>query len=271
MIEKLNMASFKNVLSERPRDANKGMFGHVLVIGSDKGFLGATQMAAISALRIGAGLASIATRVEHASLLLYPEIMMHGVSSPKDLKPLLARASVIVLGPGLGQSSWSKHLWKIAIKAKQPLVVDADALNLLSKKPHKNSHWILTPHVGEAARLLKTSPEDIQRNRENAVEALQKKFGGIAILKGHHTLIADENQIARCDAGNPGMSTGGTGDILSGVIGGLLAQGLPLLTAAKMGVFVHATAGDLAAKNGGERGMIATDLIPFLRQIINAF
>lgn len=269
MMEKLSESNFS--LPKRPHNAHKGMFGHVLVVGSERGFLGASQMAALSALRIGAGLASIATRPEHAAQLLYPEVMMHGVRTVKDVKPLLARATVIVLGPGLGQTAWSKLFWKIALKSSQPFIVDADGLNLLSKKPHKNSNWILTPHVGEAARLLKVSPADIQENREHAVKSIQKKFGGIVVLKGSGTLIADDKNIAQCDKGNPGMSTGGVGDVLSGVIGGLVAQGLPLFDAAKMGVFVHAKAGDLAAKNGGERGMIATDLIPYLRQLINAF
>lgn len=270
MMTKIDLKQFTKFLAPRPRDAHKGLFGHVLVAGSDYGFMGATQMAALAALRVGAGLVTVATRPEHTWNLLQPEMMCLGVRSAKNLKSLTAKATVVVVGPGLGQSSWAKQLLKTLFKVKKPMVVDADGLNLLALKPQKNANWILTPHAGEAARLLKTTVENIQSDREKAVCELQKKFGGIAVLKGHQTLIKGEDEkIFENTTGNPGMSSAGMGDILSGIIGGLLAQSLPLLEAAKLGVCVHGSAGDFAAKNGGERGMIATDLLPYLRQLMN--
>lgn len=270
MIEKLDFKQFTKYLAPRAKDSHKGLFGHVLVMGSDYGFMGATQMAALAALRVGAGLVTIATRPEHTFNLLQPEIMCHGLRSAKNLKTLTAKATVIVLGPGLGQSAWSKQLLKTVLKVKKPMIVDADALNLLALKPQKNANWILTPHLGEAARLLKTTVENIQRDRLHAVRELQKKFGGIVILKGPPTFIkGEDDKIFENVTGNPGMSSAGMGDILSGVLGGLVAQSIPLLEAAKLGVLVHGSAGDFAAKNGGERGMMATDLLPYLRQLMN--
>lgn len=270
-IEKLQLTQFAPYLKPRARDSHKGVFGHVLVVGGDYGFSGAVRLAAEAALRVGAGLVSVATRPEHAiSLnLVRPELMCHGINNIKELVPLLAKATVVVLGPGLGQSSWAKKIWARVLKSKKHLVVDADALNLLAKKRISYANWVLTPHPGEAARLLQMKGNILQQDRLSAAIALQKKYGGVAVLKGFGTLITADNGVtALCEAGNPGMATGGMGDVLSGVIGGLMAQGLSLSIAAKLGVLVHAAAGDLAAKKG-ERGMIASDLFPFLRQLVN--
>jgi hydroxyethylthiazole kinase-like uncharacterized protein yjeF len=270
-IETLKLAQFAHYLKPRQRDSHKGSFGHVLVIGGDDGFSGAPLLAAKAALRVGAGLVSVATRVAHANTLnlMCPEIMCHGINNAKELASLLIKATVIVLGPGLGQSSWAKKIVMHVVKSKKLLVVDADALNLLAKECIHYTDWVLTPHPGEAARLLHTTKEVIQSDRLTAVTELQKKYGGVSVLKGAGTLIAVENNpTALCEAGNPGMATAGMGDVLSGVIGGLVAQGIPLFIAAKLGVLIHAEAGDLAAKEG-ERGMIASDLFPYLRRLVN--
>lgn len=270
-IEKLQLTQFTQYLQQRPHDSHKGSFGHVLVVGGDYGFSGATRLAAEAALRVGAGLVSVATRPEHAiSLnLVRPEIMCHGVNNAKDLAPLLAEATVIVLGPGLGQSGWAKKILVRVLKSKKLLIMDADALNLLAKKRISYANWVLTPHPGEAARLLHTTTKAIQHDRLVAVTALQKKYGGVSVLKGAGTIVVTENEVpVLCEAGNPGMATAGMGDVLSGVIGGLAAQGIALSIAAKLGVLVHAEAGDLAAKEG-ERGMIASDLFPYLRRMVN--
>jgi len=260
----------ESLLSPRPRDAHKGLFGHVLVVGGDYGMGGAVRMAGEAALRVGAGLVSVATRLEHVAGIIAgrPELMCHGVKSPKDLQKLLQRATVIALGPGLGQSMWSKKLFAALVKAKQPKILDADALNLLAQNPHKRKDWILTPHVGEAARLLNCSREKIQQDRLAAVKALQNKFGGVIILKGAGTLVLAA-EVKICKAGNPGMASGGMGDVLTGVIAGLLAQGLDLAQAAEMGVCIHAMAGDLAAQERGERGLLAMDLMFYLQQYAN--
>ncbi len=272
MVEKMQLIQFAQYLKPRQQDSFKGSFGHVLVVGGDYGFSGAVRLAAEAALRVGAGLVSVATRSEHASSLnlMRSEMMCHGITHAKDLAPLLIKATVVVLGPGLGQSNWAKKILACVLKSKKLLIMDADALNLLAKKHINYVNWVLTPHPGEAARLLNTTTEAIQNDRLAAVLALQKKYGGVSVLKGSGTLIvAEDGKPALCGAGNPGMATAGMGDVLSGVIGGLVAQGISLFIAAKLGVLVHAEAGDLAKKEG-ERGMIASDLFPYLRRLVNS-
>lgn len=269
--KQLELADYQSYLSRRPLDAHKGLFGHVVVVGGDFGFSGAVMLAAHAALRVGAGKVSIATRPEQAMglNLTCPELMCHGIASSKYLRILLQKAQVILIGPGLGQSSWSKKLLAVVLKSKKPLVVDADALNLLAKKSLKRVNWVLTPHPGEAARLLHTTTEGVQEDRVSAVKKLHQTYKGVCVLKGKHTLVlGTDNVLTVCTAGNPGMATAGTGDVLSGVIAGLIAQGLPVTSAAQLGVLVHGLAGDLAAV-GGERGMMASDLLPYLRQLVN--
>lgn len=271
-IEKLNSAQIKAWLPKRQRDANKSDYGHVLVIGGDYGMGGAVRMAAEAALRVGAGLVSVATRPEHINIVsgIRPEIMCHSVETAQDLAPLLARATFIVIGPGLGKSEWAQELLARVLQAKQPKLLDADALNLLAQNPVCCENWILTPHPGEAGRLLDEATEAVQADRIKAVQALEKKYGGVVVLKGAGTLVQTEKaKPTICEAGNPGMASGGMGDVLSGVIAGLAAQGLSLENAAKAGVFLHACAGDLAAAEGGERGLLATDLLLHLRQLVN--
>jgi NAD(P)H-hydrate epimerase len=269
----------RDALPKRARDAQTGDFGHVLIIGGDYGMLGAVKMAAMACARVGAGLTTVATRVGYAGLIASstPEVMAHAIDKTATLKKLLKKATVIVIGPGLGQEAWSRQLLELALACDLPKVIDADALNLLSTQLYIGNRprslvgqYILTPHPGEAARLLKSKPEAIQADRLAALQALQAKWGGICVLKGAKTLIQGADAaVYACPVGNPGMATGGMGDVLSGVIGGLLAQGLSLEAAACVGVYVHGQAGDLAAQAGGERGMVATDLLPFLRQLVN--
>jgi len=262
---------------KRMRTAHKGQFGHVLVIGGEQGFSGAARMAAEAALRVGAGLVSVATRASHAGLVNsnQPELMVHGVDNAPDIEPLIAKATVIVIGPGLGLSPWAEALVTLASRSGKATVVDADALNVMAKSAQEqpsliNGKQVLTPHVGEAARLLKCSNEKINNDRFAAVSLLQQQYGGVCVLKGAGTLVADGRDITVVNTGNPGMASGGMGDILSGVIGGLIAQGFPLPLAAQEGVFIHGLAADLSAKRNGERGLLATDLLPFLRQLVNS-
>jgi hydroxyethylthiazole kinase-like uncharacterized protein yjeF len=271
VIEKLQLGAFLDKFSPRPRHAHKGMYGHVVVVGGDYGYSGAIRMAAAAALRVGAGLVSVATRPDIALMLnvTRPEIMCHGVNNKKSLLSLLEKATVVIVGPGMGLSKWAKQLLSAVLQSEKPLVVDADALNLLAMKPVAYADWILTPHPGEAARILKCSQTQIQQDRLQAIKALQHKMGGVSVLKGAGSLVlAPQESPVLCEAGNPGMATAGMGDILSGVIGGLLAQGFTLADAAKCGVLLHAMAGDLAAKEG-ERGMLASDLLPYLRYLVN--
>lgn len=274
-VKRLPETLFEQCLPARNKAAHKGNNGHVLIVGGDKGFAGAAALAAESALRVGAGLVSMATRPEHVAAIVArtPEVMVHGVRSGQELEPLVAQADVIVVGPGLGQSAWSEQLLQQVVGASVPLVMDADALNLLAAKrvirQRERDNWILTPHPGEAARLLQLSTAQIQTDRFAAVAALQKTYGGIVVLKGSGTLVKGEDENTYlCAAGNPGMATGGMGDVLSGVLGGLLAQDLSLEQASECGVLLHSTAADVAAKNG-ERGMLATDVVNELRAVVN--
>jgi len=258
-------------LPRRLRCTHKGDYGHVLIIGGEQGYSGAARLAGEAALRVGAGLVSIATRSSHASLinLNRPELMCHGVDTAEQLMPLLAKASVIAIGTGLGQSDWAIELLAAVLTLKKPLIIDADALNLLARKPAANPNWILTPHPAEAARLLNCSTANIQQDRFAAVSALQAKYQGTVVLKGAGSLIASSDTLAVSHTGNAGMASGGMGDVLTGVIAGLIAQGLTLQEAAQQGVYRHGKAADCAAQADGERGLLASDLMHYLRLGVN--
>lgn len=257
-------------LAARSPDAHKGQFGHVLLIGGDRGFGGAVLLSAQSALRSGAGLVSLATRSEHvpAALARLPEVMTQGVHSANQLMGLLAQASVLVVGPGLGQAAWGHSLLSAAANASQPQVWDADALNLLSKGGLSLPEGsVITPHPGEAARLLGLSTAEVQADRPAAARALSEKYAVVAVLKGAGTLIASpEGELACCDQGHPAMASAGLGDVLAGVIGALLAQGMSAFDGACLAVWLHATAGEQQGKLG--RGLAASDLIPAIRQLL---
>jgi hydroxyethylthiazole kinase-like uncharacterized protein yjeF len=192
------------------------------------------------------------------------------VRQAAELDPLLSRASVVLVGPGLGQDRWSRQLFERVVAAKLPLVVDADALNLLSRDPLSRDGWILTPHPGEAGRLLQWATSAVQQDRFAAVQQLVDRYKGVVVLKGAGSLISEGGGPVRlCDRGNPGMASGGMGDVLSGVLAALVAQGLSLFEAASAAVWLHGKAADLAAGESGERGLLAGDLMPFLRKLIN--
>jgi len=257
----------------RERDAHKGAFGHVLAIGGDSGMAGAIRLAGEAALRIGAGLVSIATQPEHIAALNAgrPELMAHGVGGIQELASLIERATVVAVGPGLGQRAWGHALWRTALIAGKAMVLDADALNLLAREPVAlPGQCVLTPHPGEAARLLGTDTKAIALDRFAAVRELAKRYQAVVVLKGAGTLIANAHgELSVCPWGNPGMASGGMGDVLTGVIAGLLAQGFDAWKAARFGVALHALAGDAAASTGGEAGLIASDLFMALRRLRN--
>lgn len=260
-------------LPPRPRDSHKGANGHVLCIGGDHGSGGAIVLCAQAALRTGAGLASVATRAAHVPALLarQPEAMAHAVESADALAPLFARASIIAIGPGLGQGAWGRAMLAAALAASKPLVLDADALNLLAAAPRAlPAGTILTPHPGEAARLLDSDIASVQGDRNAAALALLQRYGAVVVLKGAGTIVAAPGRIPRVvAAGNPGMATGGMGDLLTGVIAALRAQGLDAFDAASCGALLHAHAGDLAAREDGMRGLLPSDLLPWLHRCAN--
>ncbi len=269
-VDRINLDNLP-LLKPRLRAGHKGNYGHVLVIGGEQGMAGAVRLAAEAALRVGAGLVTVATRPGHVPGInaARPELLCRGLDDNSQLVPLLEAASVIAIGPGLSQTLWAVRLFSLVLESRLPLVVDADALNLLALEPLRRQNWVLTPHPGEAARLLDCSIKEIEADRFGAVAELHRRYGGAIILKGAGTLImTDSGRVALCDAGNPGMASGGMGDTLTGIIAGLLAQGLELEMAAKLGVCLHAAAGDRAAL-AGERGMLASDLLPYLRQAVN--
>jgi len=258
-------------LSPRPRGAHKGDFGHVLVIGGGPGMPGAARLCGEAALRAGAGRVSMATHPDHAALITAtrPELMSHGINGEMALSTLLENVDVVAFGPGLGQSDWARELYEVVVKSELPAVWDADALNLLAATPNSADNRIITPHPGEAASLLGSITADIQADRPAALEALTRKYGGTTVLKGAGTLISARSEVPFiCTAGNPGMAAAGMGDVLTGVVAALLAQGLPMSSAAAVGVELHARAGDLAAR-AGERGMLASDVISALQSVAN--
>lgn len=258
-------------LPRRRRTAHKGLSGHVLVVGGNLGMAGAALLAGRAALRAGAGLVTLATRAEHAAALVaaQPELMVHGVAAAEALRELVARADVIALGPGLGQDEWARAMFAHVLSSGRPLVVDADALNLLARVPQQRKDWVLTPHPGEAARLLAgSSSADVQSDRLAAHAALQSRYGGAIVLKGAGTIVSGE-PVGVCAHGNPGMAVAGMGDTLTGIIAAFVAQGLTPVDAAQCGVVAHALAGDRAAEHG-ERGLLPGDLIDALRAVVNS-
>jgi len=259
------------LLPARKPSSHKGHYGHVLLVGGEAGYSGAIRLAAQAAARSGAGLVSIATRKSHAALLSLqqPEIMSHGVESVEQLQSLLDKATVVVVGPGLGRSDWAHQLLDNVLAADLPVVIDADGLNLLADNSDARlENCVLTPHPGEAARLLKTTTQAIQHDRYAAIRQLYQQYGSTVVLKGSGTLVYAGSMVTVNTSGNPGMATGGMGDVLSGVIAGLIAQGQSLSQATQNAVWLHGAAADCAAESG-QRGLLASDLMPFIRQLVN--
>jgi ADP-dependent NAD(P)H-hydrate dehydratase / NAD(P)H-hydrate epimerase len=270
---RLTLADLEAVLPRRPRSAHKGSNGRLLLVGGGPGMAGAIRLAAEAALRVGAGLVYVATHPDNVPAVLAgrPEIICHGVTVARDLDELIAMADAAVLGPGLGQTPWARALHGRMVATELPLVVDADGLNLLAGAAASRGNWALTPHPGEAARLLGSSVGAVQQDRIAAARALARRHSAMTVLKGANTLVAapEDADIPRvCDRGNPGMATGGMGDVLSGVIGSLLVQSRSLAASVRAGVLLHALAGDSAARDG-ERGTLPSDLFPHLRKWAN--
>ena len=309
---RIDIHSVPKLLPPRRPSTHKGDCGHVLVVGGDVGYGGAALMAAEAAARSGAGTVSLLTRAAHVTAMLSrrPEIMVRAVEAPDDedsevVARMIARASVVVIGPGLGRSSWSAALLRLVLQEtgqRIPLVVDADALNLLAEKRAqlnelagglgrlsatgsaagsasglRRKNWVLTPHPGEAARLLGWSNEQVNADRFAAIRHLQEIWGGACLLKGAGSLLCFDasnaegasSSIELCTEGNPGMATGGMGDVLSGMIGAFMAQGLSPADSLRCGVCIHGESADLAAAAAGERGLLATDLLQHIGQLVN--
>lgn len=264
----------REALPPRVRTAHKGMHGDVLIVGGGYGMPGAARLAGEAALRSGAGRVTVATHPDNVAAIVSgrPELMCRGVRSEDEVAALMARADVVAIGPGLGQDEWARQLWRAATRTQTPLVIDADALNLLAAAPpaFNGTVRVITPHPAEAARLLECSTADIQRDRLSAADRLAQRYNCVAVLKGACSLIASQGALpVICDRGNPGMATAGMGDVLTGTLAALLAQLGDSRLAAQVAVWVHARAGDKAALEHGERGLIASDLFEYLRECVN--
>ena len=265
--------TLRAMLPAREPSDHKGRFGHVLLVAGGPGMGGAARLAGEGALRAGAGLVSVATHPEHAAALLSgrPELMVRGVRNAEDLAPLLERATVLAIGCGLGQDDWARELFAAVQASDLPVVVDADGLGLAAGAGASSAPRILTPHPGEAGRLLDRPSARVQADRLDALAALRRRYGGVTLLKGANTLVSGSGKPPWVvDAGNPGMATAGMGDVLTGLLAGLWAQ-FPASEPedlAAMAAFIHARAGDRAAV-AGQRGMIAGDLLDALRDGLN--
>ncbi len=276
LMRRIDEAEIAASLPRSPREAHKGTSGRVLVVGGGGGMPGTLRLAGTAALRVGAGLVSVAGAVENlvAVTAANPELIYLPTSHTSSLQEPMRAADVLAIGPGLGQGEWAQRLWAQTLASSAtPVIVDADALNLLASNPVKlPAHWIMTPHPGEAARLLGVQIPDVQRDRLGAVRELVARYGAVAVLKGAGTLVAsatgDTTEVFICERGNPGMATAGMGDLLTGVIAGLRAQIPDSAGAARVGVLVHALAGDSAAQ-GGQRGLVASDVLAELRGWVN--
>lgn len=272
-VRRLTKTKMRDLKPQRKPSMHKGDAGHLVVLGGDIHMGGAARLAGEAAYRSGAGLVSIGTHEAHSNCLhnSCPELIVYGVASLHSARELVEKGEVVAIGPGLGHDSWGRYLFHATIDLPLPLVVDADGLNLLADKPRKRDDWILTPHPGEAARLLKKDTADIQKNRFDAVRQICKQYGGVCVLKGAGTLIAVDgsDDIYLCNQGNAGMATAGMGDVLTGIIAGLLAQKLRLIDAACLGVWLHANAGDRVKETQGAIGMLASDLMPEIRVVLN--
>ena len=272
---RIDLACLAAALPPRPRDSHKGMFGRVLFIGGGAGMPGAVRLAAESALRAGAGLVTVASLPEHLVPITAtrPELMFHAVAEAADIDDVLHVFDVVAIGPGLGRSAWAQALIDRVFtrhRAGQRLVVDADALNLLAAGhgPQHCPDWILTPHPGEAARLLGTDTHALQSDRMAALEALCQRRGGTIVLKGSGTLVGRLGSTPRlCPLGNPGMAVPGMGDVLTGAVAGLVAQSADPMAGTVAAVYAHAMAGDRCAK-GGVRGILAGDVAQELRAVL---
>lgn len=270
VLRRIDTELLASLLPPRRRSAHKGQHGRVLVVG---GFAmpGAARLAGEAALRCGAGIVTVATSAEHIAPIVAgrPELIGSTVNSAAALERLLAAADAVAIGPGLGRGRRARRIHDAVVASARPLVLDADALTLLAEQPRQRNDWILTPHPGEAARLLSADTAAVQRDRLGSAQEIARRYGGVCVLKGAGTLVAAGHAPPWvCDRGNPGMATAGSGDVLTGIIAALLAAGCAPEQAAAGGVLVHARAGDRAAL-AGERGLIAGDLIAELRHCVN--
>ncbi|MCF6436030.1 NAD(P)H-hydrate dehydratase [Pseudoalteromonas sp. MMG022] len=261
--------SLLSQLKQRAEDSYKNSCGHVLVIGGNKGMAGAVRLAAEAALRSGAGLVSVATHPDSAASVLQGryELMVHGIDKADELELLMDKADVMVIGPGLGQNDWAKTVFEKSLSFEGPVVVDADALNMLASSHKHYAHAVLTPHLGEAKRLLADAQDVDPLSRFTLATWLATNYKATIVLKGPGSLVADTKRININRSGCSAMASAGMGDVLSGIIGALRAQGMESFAASSLAVYIHGLAAQIAAKEG-ERGLLASDLFVHIRRLL---
>jgi len=271
-IERILESSIQQALPRRARSSHKGDFGRVLIVGGGVGMPGAARLAGEACLRVGAGLVTVAVAPENVPAICAgrPELICLPLADAAGLDEPAAQADVIAVGPGLGRTPWARSALDTVLRCGKPLVIDADALNIIAEaRRSAREDWLLTPHPGEAGRLLGTKTDEIQRDRLTALDRLVERYGGTVVLKGAGTLVGAPGRTpALCERGNPGMATAGMGDVLTGTIAGIFAQCRDAWLAARVGVLVHAMAGDAAARSG-ERGLLAGDVARELHNCVN--
>ncbi len=264
-------------LKPRPKDSHKGLFGTVTIIGGAEGMIGAAVLAGRAALNMGAGCVHVGLLADKMPLvdMRMPELMLHGASDA--IKRISLGSGALVIGCGLGRSlPAQKHLYD-ALQLDVPLVLDADALNLIAQRPDlramlhgRKAPSVFTPHPGEAARLLACSAEDIQKDRPAAVRELARRLGGSVVLKGANSLCVTRNgKLHLNQTGNPGMSSAGMGDVLAGMIAAFIAQGLSADEALLLSVYLHGAAADELSGQQAMLGMSATEVTAWARWLLN--
>lgn len=271
-ITRKQVASF---LSTRPRDSHKGKFGTVAVIGGAGGMVGAPLLAARAALKLGAGCVHVGMLADNAPSvdILQPELMLHSAQTALRLPKL----NVLAIGCGMGHDEDAQEILHDALQLDTVLILDADALNILALRPDLRTLLLsrkvanlITPHPGEAARLLNCNTEEVQSARSEAAQELAKRFNSAVVLKGAHSLcVTRDGKIYLNKSGNPGMSSPGMGDVLTGIISAFIAQGLNVDQALLLAVHLHGTAGDAMAKQKVIIGMTATEVTEWARWLIN--
>lgn len=271
VLRRFDASQLADWLPPRRPTSHKGDHGKLVIIGGEPGTAGAIRMTGEASLRAGAGLVRVLTHQDNIVPILTarPELMVHELTA-QSLEESLQWADVVAIGPGLGQSEWGKKALLQTENFRKPMVWDADALNLLAINPDKRHNRVLTPHPGEAARLLNTSVAEIESDRLHSAQRLVKRYGGVVVLKGAGTIVANESgEMGIIDVGNAGMASGGMGDVLTGIIAALLGQHLTPYDAACAGCVAHGEAADRLAARNGTRGMLATDLFSTLRRVVN--
>ncbi len=257
-------------LPKRQTIGYKNSYGHVLIVAGNRGMAGAARLSAEACLRSGAGLVSVLTHSDNVSAVLQGryELMVHGFTSHEQAQTLLNNVDVVVLGPGLGQDDWAQTLWQLCIKVNKPIVMDADGLNLLAQSKIRINQLVVTPHIGEAARLLGVNKNEIELTRFSTVQTIVSQYNAVCVLKGPGSLVSDVTRTNINRSGCVAMASAGMGDVLSGIIAAFIGQGMALYEATSLAVSLHGYAGECAAEHGA-RGMLASDLFPYIRKLID--